>query len=159
MDAISKILAPTDLSDSSKAGVKYALEMAASVGAEVLILHVAHYEDEFPYPLGIGEAATAYVPAQSFDEYMHERRQALERFVDENFSDLTNKLKVSTEVDVGAADETILEKAGQVAADLIVMATHGRTGIGHMLLGSITEHVVRRAPCPVLSVRGRWPGQ
>ena len=78
MDAINKILAPTDLSEASKSGVQYALEMASSVGAQVIILHVAHYEDEFAYPLGMGEAAIAYTPAQSFSEYMQGRRQELE---------------------------------------------------------------------------------
>jgi nucleotide-binding universal stress UspA family protein len=153
MEAINKILAPTDLSDSSKAGVRYALEMAASVGAEVILYYVAPYEDEFAYPLGLGEAATAYVPGPKFEEYMRQRRQALDVFLNENFSGLPPGLKILMETDVGTAHEQIVEKAEQANIDLIVMSTHGRTGLGHILIGSVTEYVVRQAKCPVLSIR------
>ena len=153
MKAINKILAPTDLSDSSKVGVRYALEMAKSVGAEVLLFYVAPYEDEFAYPLGLGEAATAYVPGPKFEVYMRERKQALDVFLSKNFSGLLPGLKVSTETDVGTADEQIIEKAEQANIDLIVMSTHGRTGLSHILIGSVTEHIVRQAKCPVLSIR------
>lgn len=155
MDAINKILAPTDLSDSSKVGVRYALEMAASVGAEIHVYYVAPYEDEFAYPLGLGEAATAYVPGPKFEEYMRQQRQALEGFVDSNFAELLPGLKVGMEIDVGAAHEQIVVKAEQANVDLIVMSTHGRTGLGHILIGSVTEHVVRQAKCPVLSIRSQ----
>ncbi len=155
MDAINNILAPTDLSDSSKVGVRYALEMAASVGAEVCVYYVAPYEDEFAYPLGLGEAATAYVPGPNFEEYMRQQRQALEGFIDSNFAELLPGLRVDTEVDVGTADEQIVTKAEQANMDLICMSTHGRTGLGHILIGSVTEHVVRRAKCPVLSIRSQ----
>ncbi len=155
MDAINKILAPTDLSDASKLGVRYALEMAASVNAEVHAYHVAPYESEFAYPLGLGEAATAYVPGPKFEEYMRQQRQALDGFINANFADLLPGLKVSMATDVGTAHEQIVEKAEQEKFDLIVMSTHGRTGLGHILIGSVTEHVVRQAKCPVLSIRSQ----
>ena len=153
MDSINTILAPTDLSISSVTGVRYALELAATVKAGVIVLYIASYEDEFPYPLGIGDVPAAYVPPQSFDDYMNDSRQALERFVEEHFKLLTRNLDVRLELDVGNADSLIIEKAEQLGADLIVMATHGRRGLEHILIGSVTEHVVRRAGCPVLSVR------
>ncbi len=153
MDAISRILAPTDLSVHSQRGVQYALELAAAVHAQVIILHVAPFEEEFPYPLGIGEVSSAYVPGPSFDEYVHARRQALERFAKEHFATLMRGLEVSLEVEVGDAAQAIVDKAEATGADLIVMATHGRTGLGHILIGSITEQVLRHARCPVLSLR------
>ncbi|MEA3410425.1 MAG: universal stress protein [Pseudomonadota bacterium] len=153
MDAIDIILAPTDLSESSVTGVRYALDLAATVKASVIIFHVASYEDEFPYPIGIGDVPAAYVPPQSFDDYMRDSKQALERFVEAHFASQTGNLEVTLDLDVGNADTLIVEKADQAGANLIVMATHGRKGLEHMLIGSVTEHVVRRARCPVLSVR------
>ena len=153
MQAINKILAPTDLSDASRGGVQYALEMAASVHAAVIVYYVAHYESDFSYPLGIGEASTAYMPTQDFAEFMRERTRALKRFVQENFSDLTEGIQLSLETDIGAAEDMILQKAVQAGVDLIIMSTHGRTGLDHILIGSVTEHVVRKASCPVLSIR------
>lgn len=153
MDAIGRILAPTDLSEHSQAGVRYALELAASVHARVIILHVAPYEEEFPYPLGIGEVSSAYVPGPALEEYLRARREALERFVREHFAALMDGLQVSLEVEVGDAAQSIVDKAEAAQADLIVMATHGRTGLGHILIGSITEQVLRHARCPVLSLR------
>jgi nucleotide-binding universal stress UspA family protein len=153
MDAISRILAPTDLSAASKPGIRYALEMAASIDAIVFIYHVAQYEADFPYPLGMGEVSSAYLPTQEFDEFVHERKQALDSFVEENFKDLISGLSVFLEIDVGEVQEMILQKAEDSSSDMIVMSTHGRTGLGHILIGSITEYVVRHAHCPVLSIR------
>ncbi len=152
MNVVNKILAPTDLSDSSILGVRYALEMAAAVNAKIIIYHVAHYESDFPYPLGIGEPTSAYLPPQSFDEFMRDRRQALNLFVEKHFIDLTPQIDLSLETDIGSAQEQILQKAQEAKIDMIVMSTHGRTGLSHILIGSVTEYIVRRAPCPVLSI-------
>ncbi len=153
MDTIKKILAPTDLSATSRAGVRYALEMAALFGAEVYIYCVAHYEAAVPYPLGLDEGASLHVPVIDVAAFLQERRQALARFVAEHFQDLTATISVYQEVDMGAVSDKILGKAAEIGANLIIMSTHGRTGLGHMLIGSITEQVVRRACCPVLSIR------
>ena len=159
MNTISIILAPTDLSESSVIGVRYALEMAAAVNAKIIIYHVAHYESDFPYPLGIGEPTSAYLPPQGFDEFMRDRRQALNSFVEKNFTDLTPRIDLSLETDVGSAQEQILQKAREAKIDMIVMSTHGRTGLSHILIGSVTEYIVRRAPCPVLSIPSMTPSK
>ncbi len=153
MDAIEKILAPTDLSKASIPGVRYALEMAASVEAEVIIYHVVQSDDDFPYPLGIGEVSSAYIPQHDLDELINDRKRSLDAFVDENFKDLLSQASVSLNIDLGEAQDMILQRVEQGDIDMIVMSTHGRTGLGHILIGSITEHVVRRAQCPVLSIR------
>ena len=157
MITITKILAPTDLSDSSIIGVRYALEMATAVNAKVILYHVAHYESDFPYPLGIGETTSTYLPPQGFDEFMRDRREALKSFVETNFKDLHPQIEVSLETDVGSAQDQILQKAREAKIDMIVMSTHGRTGLSHILIGSVTEHIVRRAPCPVLSIPSTTP--
>jgi universal stress protein A len=153
MQAINRILVPTDLSDASRVGLQYAFEMATSVHATVIVYYVAHYESDFSYPLGIGEASTAYMPTQDFAEFMRQRKHALKQFVQENFSHLTQDIDLSLETDIGAAEDMILQKATQAGVDLIIMSTHGRTGLNHILIGSVTEHVVRKASCPVLSLR------
>lgn len=61
--------------------------------------------------------------------------------------------KVHEKIELGNPDENIVEEAKKEAVDLIVISTHGRTGLSHMLMGSVTEKVVRHAPCPVLSIR------
>lgn len=153
MDAIEKILAPTDLSTASIPGVRYALEMSASVDAEVTIYHVVQSDDDFPYPLGIGEVSSAYLPQHDLDELISDRKKALDSFVQEHFRDLISQTRLLLTIDLGEAQDMILQKAEQDDMDMIVMSTHGRTGLGHILIGSITEHVVRRARCPVLSIR------
>lgn len=153
MDAIRKILAPTDLSETSSAGVRYALDMAALFGAEIYIYHVVHYEEAAPYPFGLDEGAALHVPVVDVKTMLAERDHALARFIDDNFASPAATLRIHRETDMGTASNKILEKAAALGADLIVMSTHGRTGLGHMLIGSITEQVVRRACCPVLSIR------
>ncbi|MEN8131614.1 MAG: universal stress protein [Pseudomonadota bacterium] len=155
MDTVNKILAPTDLSESSKPGVRYALQMAASVNAHLIVYHVASYDSDFPYPLGIGEVSSAYLPTQDFDDFLRGRKHSLKSFVNDNFKDLCSAVKLSLEIDVGEAQEMILQKAEQNNVDMIVMSTHGRTGLGHILIGSITEYIVRHAHCPVLSIRSK----
>ncbi len=155
MDTVNKILAPTDLSESSIPGVRYALQMAASINAQLIVYHVAGYDSDFPYPLGIGEVSSAYLPAQDFDDFLRGRKQGLASFVNDNFKDLCSAVKLSLEIDVGEAQEMILQKVEQNNVDMIVMSTHGRTGLGHILIGSITEYIVRHAPCPVLSIRSK----
>jgi len=155
MDAINRILAPTDLSEASKPGIRYALEMASSIEAIVFIYHVAQYEADFPYPLGMGEVSSAYLPTQELDEFIHERKKALDSFVRDNFKDSMSGVTASLEIDVGDAQEMILQKAEGFSCDMIIMSTHGRTGLSHILIGSITEYIVRHSHCPVLSIRSK----
>lgn len=152
MDPIRRILAPTDLSDLSRAGVRYALEMATLFAARVHIYYVMHLEEAAPYAFGLDEGAAMNIPVIDVKALLAERSRALAEFVTDNFKDMTANLSVHQEADMGAISDKILEKAIAIGANLIVMSTHGRTGFGHMLIGSITEQVVRRSCCPVLSI-------
>lgn len=145
MEKMRRILAPTDLSKLSQTGVRYALEMAQSQRAEIIVYHVIGYEEaNAPYEGFYTESLARLLP--------QERKKLLDEFLRENFSDFIGKVRVRQEVEVGVPYNKILEKAVKEGVDIIVMCTHGRTGLLHMLIGSVTEKVVRNAPCPVLSI-------
>jgi nucleotide-binding universal stress UspA family protein len=78
---------------------------------------------------------------------------ALARFLSDHFSDLTPWIKIREKVELGKPDENIVEWAKKDGTDLIVISTHGRTGLSYILMGSVTEKVVRHTHCPVLSIR------
>ena len=145
MDRRKKILAPTDLSELSEVGVRSAMEMARSQGAEVIVYHVIGFEETtVPYEGFYTESLARLVP--------QERKKLLAEFLRENFADILPQVTIRQEVEVGVPYKRIVEKAAEEGAELIVMSTHGRTGLLHMLIGSVTEKVVQRAPCPVLSI-------
>ena len=143
MPRIKKILAPTDFSDVSKLGVRYALEMARDTSAEVVVYHAieagSKWKDNPP------QVAT----------YYEESRRLLGKFVADNFADCIDLVEVRYAVEFGTPHKNIVEKAADEAVDMIVMSTHGRTGVNHFILGSIAEKIVARAVCPVLIVPGR----
>lgn len=152
MPQLNKILITTDFSELSKAGVRYGLEAAASWKAGVVVLHVANYGQALSGPASDADAPTRS-HYESLPKFIEERKKDLEGFLEDNFSTLIENLKVESVVAVGIPHEQIVEEAKKRDVDLIVMCTHGRSGLGHMLIGSVTEQVVRRAYCPVLSIR------
>jgi len=152
MKQTKKILAPTDLSDLSQAGVRVALEMAADRGAEVVVYNVLGYEETRLVPALEDWAPVDPAVIPRVEEIVADRKVQLRKYLEENFADLLSKVKVRCEVEVGLAYQRIVEKAAAEKVDLIVMSTHGRTGFLHVLIGSVTEKVVRMAACPVLSV-------
>ena len=114
-------------------------------GAEVIVYHVVDYR----VPNSKGELASLYVRSSSNCSTL---KKGIDKFLTEAFPVLISKVNVHQEVDVGVAHENIVEKAAREGVDMIVMSTHGRTGLLHMLIDSVTEQVVRHASCPVLSV-------
>jgi nucleotide-binding universal stress UspA family protein len=143
MNKIQKILAPTDLSELSCLGLRYAMGAAREHGAEVIVyLVVPIGEDWFPSSEGMKPAR----------DYTAREKVQLDKFLHEKFAPELNELKIRQTVEVGAAQSNIIDIAEREGVDLIVMATHGRTGLNHVLLGSVTEKVVARAPCPIVVV-------
>jgi nucleotide-binding universal stress UspA family protein len=140
MKKVEKILAPTDLSELSRVGLEYALELARGWGAEVTVYHVA------------SAAELANYRAASLPDLLKKRQTALAQFLNRNFADLLPLVEVRQKVEMGSPAANILNEAREGGSDLIVMSTHGRTGLPHVLMGSITEQVVRSAVCPVFSV-------
>lgn len=151
MFKIKKVLAPVDLSSLSKLGVRYALEIANSQDAEVVIYNVLTVE-ETPFPQGAEEWVAKQTDVPKVKKTLERRSKQLERFVADEFASFTSNNRVRLEIEIGTPYKKIVEKAKQEGVDMIVMSTHGRTGVMHMLIGSVTERVVRRAPCPVLAV-------
>jgi nucleotide-binding universal stress UspA family protein len=150
---IRKILAPTDLSELSREGVRYALAAARDLDAEVTIYHVVTADEM--RKLGDRLKGHAF-PTGGFPNflksYMHTYKATLAQFVEQNFSDLVPLVKADEKVELGSPDRNIVERAKTDGVDLIIMATHGRDGLSRMFMGSVTEQVIRNAPCPVLAI-------
>ena len=145
MKKVEKILAPTDLSELSRVGLEYALELARGWGAEVTVYHVANAADLVNYK------------ASSLEDLLNKHRKLLADLLNEHFAELLPLVEVRQKVDVGSPAPNILDEAEKEASDLIVMSTHGRTGLAHVLMGSVTEEVVRNAACPVFSIHPPKP--
>jgi nucleotide-binding universal stress UspA family protein len=143
-DEIERIVVPVDFSEHAKLALAYAVELADAYGAQ---LHLLHVIDEVIYP----DFYPPVIPSGgSISEEL--RDQSLERM-----SDLLSGHKgadATVHVRAGRAAPEIADFAKQLDADLVVIASHGLTGISHVLLGSVTEHLVRRAHCPVFTVKG-----
>ena len=145
MKKVEKILAPTDLSELSRVGLEYALELARGWGAEVTVYHVAN-----PVEL-------ANYKAHSLEDLLDKHRKSLGQFLNEHFVELLPLVEVRQKVEIGSPATNILDEAERETSDLIVMSTHGRTGLAHVLMGSVTEQVVRNAACPVFSIHPPQP--
>jgi universal stress protein A len=142
----TRILVPTDFSEPSDAALEYARTLAAKFGASLHLLHVV--EDQFVTgPFG----AEMYVP-NTPRTLSYLLSEAHERMAHRISADDRARLRATTEVIVGTVARTISHYAADNGYDLIVMGTHGRTGLAHVLMGSVAEHVVREAACPVLTV-------
>ncbi len=151
MEKIKRILAPTDLSELSLIGVRHALEFASAVGAKVTVYHVIGQGELRELSRNEGEGIDAeYRPHANYNP-LETCERALSRFLKNHFSDLIPRVEVEEKVEMGVPDKNIVKLAEIEGSDLIVISTHGRTGLSRMLVGSVTEKVVRHAPCPVLS--------
>ena len=150
---IRKILAPTDLSERSQAGVHYALDAATELDAEVVIYHVVITQEMKKLGDNLkGRAFSGSGFPNFLENYMHAHEANLAQFVEQNFSDLVPLVKVDQKVELGSPYKNIVERAKTDGVDLIIMATHGRNGLSRMFMGSVTEQVIRNAPCPVLAI-------
>ena len=144
MPEFRRILCPLDFSDATDPVFSYADTLASAFGSEVHLLHVLQEPVAVLPESGLAIAP----PAVNMPDLLDAARQGLDRY------DVSAPARVTERVvRHGPAAEEIIAYAGEMQADLIVMGTHGRTGIVHVLLGSIAEKVVRKAPCPVLTVR------
>jgi universal stress protein A len=138
------ILVPTDLSEGAEEALDYACEIATKFGATVHLLNVIGIPT-----LGVPELGIA-LTSTMIDSMVRDNQEALEK-LGESKRHLAHlgQLLLRT----GDARDSIVQVAKELGADLIVMGTHGRRGVTRALLGSVTEAIVRSAPCPVLTVR------
>ena len=145
MIALKRILVPIDFSEASDTAVKYGRALAEAFGASIDLLHVM--EDPFIYaPISEG-----YLPPPEFSGEME--RSSRERLEQALPASDRERLRARYVLKKGSPFVEIVRYAKAEGIDLIVMGTHGRGGLVHVLLGSVTEKVVRKAPCPVLTVR------
>jgi universal stress protein A len=143
MNKIKKILAPTDYSDLSCVALRRAFETGRELGAEVVVLHVVAMSDDW---------FSKHTDLNPVRNLMAEQKAFLDKFLREKFADWMNLLEVRQTVELGTPYSNIAEFAEREGIDVIMMATHGRTGLDHVLLGSVTEKVIAHAPCPVLAI-------
>ena len=142
---IERILCPVDFSSPSLGALKHAAAFAKRTSAELVAMHTI---EPIIYPVEYGMAP---VPPVDLETTARENaKQRLDQLVKEATD---GSVKTSVKVMMGRAAESICDEAAD-GYDLIVLATHGRTGVRHFLLGSVAERVVRSAPCPVLTVKG-----
>lgn len=142
---VSRIVAPTDFSPGAEPALQWAMHLAKALRAEVTIMHV----------MDLSLAAAAGLPTQMAampaygDLLEHVRRETKQEMaaLAKRYPDATTIIRE------GPPRSVILEVAKEIGADLIVMGTHGRTGLAHVFFGSVAEHVVRHSPVPVLTVR------
>jgi universal stress protein A len=134
-----KIVFPTDFSEASKHALGWATSLCRDTGATLIIIHV----EEPPMAYGGGEL---YYGVDGTD------REALRRALAE-VKPLDPAVPCVHKLLVGDPAEAVVQTAATEGADLIVMGTHGRSGISRLLMGSVAEAVVRKSKCPVLSVR------
>ena len=139
-----KVLAPTDFSDPSRVAVDYAVEMVAP-GGTIILCHVV---DDIP--LTYGYVGVAVPPPELGRKMADEAAAELERFVPAKVPPGVNVVR---KVLHGSPFVSIVRLARDESVDVIVMGTHGRSGLKHILIGSVAEKVVRKSPCPVMVVR------
>lgn len=148
MKAIRQILVPSDFSESSRKALDYAAEFARPFAASVDVLHVWEAPIFIP-PAGI--LAAGVVGMTEVEIFRKSAQDALDRFVAD--ARARGVVVRASFAELGPPAHTITEFARKREYDLIVIGTHGRTGLSHAWIGSVAERVVRHAPCMVLTVR------
>jgi nucleotide-binding universal stress UspA family protein len=138
MQTVTRILCPTDFSTGAAKAVEYAEKLAREADAELFLVHA------FDTPV------TYTISGQE-----HPRDPRIQEDLDAVLANSQHKPKIHRLQHAGTPGEVICWMAQDNKCDLIVMGTHGRTGLSHVLFGSIAEYVLRHARCPVLTVRNR----
>jgi nucleotide-binding universal stress UspA family protein len=150
-EALNRILVPVDFSVHSEKAFRFATTLANKFGARLSLIHVV--EDPFVTGAWQSEAFAPHIP-----ELLNELTKNAEARLHDLKKDLAaHGFVVETAVITGQPARAIVEHAETGHFDLIVMGTHGRTGLSHTLMGSVAERVVRKAPCAVLTVRETVP--
>lgn len=147
-ESTDTLVVPTDFSEHSQAALDYAAGLAEALGARLLLLHAYHVP-----PPSVPMAGNVAAGAE-LQTLLRNMRDASEREI-AAAAERARKtgVEVETRVVEGPPAEAIATVARDSGADLVVMGTHGRSGLGHLFLGSVAERTIRSAPCPVLTLR------
>lgn len=146
MIRLNNILVATDFSAASEAALNYGRDLARTFGST---LHVVHVTDDVMIRFS-GEGTMTFLPNLQTEVENAARNRIDALVTDEDRSQLRAQPVIRTSL---SPAETIVEYAKEHGVDLIVMGTHGRKALAHLVMGSVAERVVRAAPCPVLTVR------
>ena len=146
-ESITRILVPVDFSPHAERAFCYATTLAHRLGAQLALVHVV--EDPFVTGAWSAEIYVPNVPELLANVIAGAERQLAT--LKEGAAALG--IAAETAVITGRPAQSIIEYAGSRGVDLIVMGTHGRTGLAHVMMGSVAERVLRKAPCPVLTIR------
>ena len=141
---IKKILCPVDFSEISANALEYAVFLASHHHADLLLLHVVEHLHEFDH-----YQILVFTPQELTEKMEKQAYEELRKLTEP----IKKTIKVETVIRQGKAFVEIIREAKEKDMDMIVMGSHGRTGISHMLIGSVAEKVVRKAHCTVLIVR------
>ena len=152
MDLIKKILAPTDLSSFSASGVRYACNLAKALGAEVIVAHAVSTSEFTSHATSLKITSSGAAADDLVGKLVEHQKEQLRQFCEHDLASVSAGLNVQELVEIGDPRTLIVNWARDKAADLIVMSTHGRSGLPRMILGSVTEKVLRSAACPVLAI-------
>ena len=145
MELIKKILVPVDFSDYSRNALTYAIKFADSIEAEICTVYVVE-PLIFPADFSMGQISIPAMDVETADRAKDE----LSSFVT---SVAGSENKILNYIKTGKPFVEINETAAEIDVDLIIIATHGHTGVEHLFFGGTAEKVVRKAPCPVMTVR------
>jgi len=144
---IKKILCPTDFSENSERALKYALALATLSQADLQLFHVVE-------PITYPQSTEFFEPVLDEVELMMKMETAFQQQLEDQVTTLKAQYpKIKGKLVTGNTFLEIIQAARDDDVDMIVMGTHGRTGLAHVLIGSVAERVVREAPCPVLTVK------
>jgi nucleotide-binding universal stress UspA family protein len=141
---VRRILVPIDFSDHADPVIEWAAHLAEEHGSEIVLLHAYHVPVEFQ------QAEGAYLPAEFWTAVKEEARQSLAQYGERLRA---RGLPVEEVTREGYPATVIEDEVDRQQADLVVIGSHGRTGLRHLLLGSIAERVVQKVRCPVLTVK------
>lgn len=144
MIALKRILLPTDFSEYAGVALRYACAFAKQFGAELHLLHVVEYVVP-PFPLyGVNTS-----PPRELAEWRKSAHEQIEKIPGTTWE---KDLKVIRAVETGRPHEEIADYVKENAIDLVIMGTHGHSALLHLLMGSVAQKVIHKAPCPVLTV-------
>jgi universal stress protein A len=154
MHAFARILVPVDFSACSDRALGYATAFARAFGARLELVHVV----EDPFGSGAWSSEIYLSSATTIPEFLRDLTADAGRRLTALKARVSSEgIQIDTTVLSGSPERTIVEHAKTGGFDLIVMGTHGRTGLSHALIGSVAERIVRQAPCPVMVVRDEAP--
>ena len=151
MIPFQKILAPTDFSDPSHRALEAAIELSRHFSSELILVHVVGSVPVIPTP-----ASTTFNVPMYQQEILNDAKTSLDRLMEEK---IPKPIRVRPLIIQGEAAHEIVGTAEKEKADIIVISTHGRTGLDRLMFGSVAEKVVRLSPCPVLTIPAHPEGK